>query len=99
MGGRAQRVRMERKNGVRPKVEDQGTKKTVVKIRGTYKLQNKDDEREVRVKVLNRAGKARSVKWGRSYNIENLETEERYWLNLDDLDLEEKEEVECLLVD
>ena len=66
------------------KVEEEGTKKTVVKIRGTYKLRNKDDEREVRVKVLSRAGKAKSVKWGKSYNVENLETEERYWLNLDD---------------
>ena len=54
-----------------------------------YKLQNKDDEREVRVKVLSRVRKARSMKWGRSYNVENLETEERYWLNLDDCDLEE----------
>ena len=82
------------------KVEEEGTQKTVVKIGGTYKLRNKDDEREVRVKVLSRAGKARSVKWGRSYNVENLKTEERYWLNLDDWDLEEeKGEVECLLVD
>ena len=50
--------------------------------------------------TLSRAGKAKSVKRGRSYNVENLETEERYWLNLDDWDLEvEKGEVECLLVD
>ena len=52
-----------------------------IKIGKKYTLKSKEDKQERKVKILSRAGKAQSKKWGRSYNVEDMETEEVYWLS------------------
>ena len=44
------------------------------------------------MRILSRAGKARNKKWGRSYNVEDVDTGEVYWLNLDEWKVKRKEE-------
>ena len=53
-------------------------------------MSSREDEGERQVRVLSRAGKARSKKWGRSYNVEDEETAERYWISFDDWKIEEE---------
>ena len=44
------------------------------------------------MRILSRAGKARNKKWGRSYNVEDVDTGEVYWLNLDEWEVKREEE-------
>ena len=55
-----------------------------------YVLKHKEDDRKKRVRILSRAGKARSRKWGRSYNVEDVDTGEMYWLNLDEWEVKRR---------
>ena len=50
-------------------------------MKENYALKRKEGDRKKKVKILSRAGKAKSKKWGRSYNVD---TGEVYWLNLDE---------------
>ena len=43
-------------------------------------MKHKEDDRKKKVKILSRAGKPKSEKWGRSYNVEDVGTGEVYWL-------------------
>ena len=46
------------------------------------------------MRILSRAGKARSQKWGKSYNVKDVDTGEVYWLNLDEWEVKKEEENE-----
>ena len=50
------------------------------------------------MKILSRAGKANSKKWGRSYNVEDVDTGEVYWLNLDEWEVENEKDIEVGLL-
>ena len=65
-----------------------------IKLKENYALKHKEDDRKKKVKILSKAGKAKSKKWGRSYNVEDVDTGEAYWLNLDEWELDKEENIE-----
>ena len=78
-------VREEVESGEEPgEEEDEEEKKDpvarerIIKIGENNQLKSKQDNRERKVRILTRAGKAKSKKWGRSYNVEDMDKEEVY---------------------
>ena len=71
--------------------------KRKIKLKENYALKHEDD-RKKKAKTLSRAGKAKSKKWGRSYNVEDVDTGEVYWLNLDEWELDNEENIEVGLL-
>ena len=69
-----------RGRGVEGGREREGREKNI-KLKENYALKYKDDDRKKKVKILSRAGEAKSKKWGRSNNVD---TGEVYGLNLDE---------------
>ena len=57
-------------------------------MKENYALKHEEDGRKKNVKILSRAGKAKSKKWDRSYNVEDVDTGEVYWLNLNEWELD-----------
>ena len=58
--------------------KDPVARERLIKIGEKYQLKSKQDNRERKVRILTRAGKAKSKKWGRSYNVEDMDKEEVY---------------------
>ena len=46
-------------------------------------MKHTEDDQKKKVRILSRVEKVRSKKWGRRYNVEDVDTEV-YWLNLDE---------------
>ena len=69
-------------------------KENIIKLKENYVLKHKEGDRKKKVRILSREGKARSKKWGRSYNVEDVDTGEVYWLNLDEWEVKKEEENE-----
>src|SRR5215469_16111224 len=47
-----------------------------------YNITNKETQEEKIIKIISRAGKATSKKWSDCYNIEDVETGQKHWINL-----------------
>ena len=75
-------------------VKEKEIKINIIKFKEKYALKHKEDDRKKKVRILSREGKARSKKWGRSYNVEDVNTGEVYWLNLDEWVVKREEENE-----
>ena len=73
-------------------VKEKEIKINIIKFKEKYALKHKEDDRKKKVRILSREGKARSKKWGRSYNVEDVDTGEVYWLNLDEWEVKREEE-------
>ena len=56
--------------------EEREGREKKIKLKENYALKHKEDDRKKKVKILSRAGKAKSKKWGRSYNVEDVDTGE-----------------------
>ena len=53
-----------------------------IKIGEGYQCRKKDNGDRMKFRILSRAGKISSKKWGDSYNVENLESGEKKWIDL-----------------
>ena len=73
------------------KEKEKQLKWNIIKLKEKYALRNKEDDRMKKVRILSRVRKARSKKWGRSYNIEDVDMGEVYWLNLDEWEVKREE--------
>ena len=55
-------------------------------------MKHKEDNRKKKVRILSRMGKVRNKKWGRSYNVEDVDTAKVYWLNFDEWEVKREQE-------
>ena len=62
------------------KEEEKWKKEKKIKLKENCVLKYKEDDWMKNVRILSRVGKARSKKWGRNYNMEDVDTGEVYWL-------------------
>ena len=53
-----------------------------IKIGERYQCRKKDNGDRMKIRILSRAGKVSSKKWGDSYNVENLESGEKKWIDV-----------------
>ena len=74
------------------KEKEKKLKGNIIKLKEKYALNHKEDDQKKKVRILSRVGKARSKKWGRSYNVKDVNTGEVYWLNLDEWEVKREEE-------
>ena len=76
------------------KEEEKQKKENKIKLKENYVLKHKEDDRMKKVRILSKAGKVRSKKSGRSYNMEDVDMGEVYWLNFDEWEVKREEESE-----
>ena len=81
-------LRSDEEEGEELREEEREGREKKIKLNENYALKHKEDDRKKKLKILSRAGKANSKKWGRSYNVEDVDTGEVYWLNLDEWEVE-----------
>ena len=72
------------------KEEERRKKENRIRLKEDYALEHKNNDRKKKVRILSRAWKARSKKLGRSYNVEDVDTGEVYWLNLDEWEVKKE---------
>ena len=73
------------------KEKEKQIKGNIIKLKEKYALKHKEDDRKKKVRILSRAGKVRSKKCGRSYNVEDVDTGDVHWLKLDEWEVKREE--------